>query len=99
MYSVIVGNPGHSSDRSITDVPLHDDSISRSELVLNTSGLHQLQRIGQYQHHPQALQQQRHDVAGTGVGNGGSQTSGSGVNADVSWDIGMFLSHLTFFFY
>ena len=67
---------GHSSDRSIIDAPLHDDSISRSELVLNTSGLHQLQRIGQYQHHPQALQQQPHDVVG--VGNGGSQTSGSG---------------------
>ena len=68
----------HSGDRGIIDAPLHDDSISRSELVLNTSGLHQLQRIGQYQHHPQASQQQRHDVAGTAVGNGGSQTSGSG---------------------
>jgi hypothetical protein len=61
----------------IIDAPLHDDSNSRNELMLNTSGLHQLQRIGQYQHHPQALQQ-RHDVAGTGVGNDGSQTSGSG---------------------
>ena len=68
----------HSGDR-ITDAPVRDDSISRSELVLNTSGLHQLQRIGQYQHHPQALQQ-RHDVSGTGLGNGGSQTSGSGGN-------------------
>ena len=67
---------GHSGDRGIVDAPFHDDSISRGELVLNTSGLHQLQRIGQYQHQPQALQQQRHDVAGTG--NGGSQTSGSG---------------------
>ena len=67
----------HSGDRGIIDAPLHDDSIPRSGLVLDTSGLHQLQRIGQYQHHPQALQQ-RHDVAGTGVGNGGSQTSGSG---------------------
>ena len=62
---------------SIIDAPLHDDSNSRNELVLNTSGLHHLQRIGQYQHHPQALQQ-RHDVAGSGVGNDGSQTSGSG---------------------
>ena len=69
---------GHSDDRGIVDAPLHDDSISRRELVLNTSGLHQLQRIGQYQHHPQALQQQRHDVAGSGLVNGGSQTSGSG---------------------
>jgi hypothetical protein len=64
---------GHSG---IIDAPVRDDSISRSELVLNTSGLHQLQRIGQYQHHPQALQQ----LSGTGVGNGGSQTSGSGGN-------------------
>ena len=71
---------GHIGDRGIIDASLHDDSISRSELVLNMNGLHQLQRIGQNQHHPQALQQQRHDVAGTGVGNGGSQTSGfSGV--------------------
>jgi hypothetical protein len=71
---------GHNGDRGIIDAPLHDDSIPRSELVLNTSGLHHLQRIGQYQHHPQALQQQQqqHDIAGTGVGNGGSQTSGSG---------------------
>ena len=68
----------HSGDRDIIDAPLHDGSNSRNELVLNTSGLHQLERIGQYQHHPQALQQQRHDAAGTGVGNDGSQTSGSG---------------------
>ena len=67
----------HSGDPGIIDAPLHDDSNSRSELVLNTSELHQLQRIGQYQHHSQALQQQRHDSAGTGVGNG-SQTSDSG---------------------
>ena len=71
---------GSSSDHGVNGTPLHDDSIPKSELMLNTSGLHQLQRIGQYQHHPQALQhqQQLHDVAGTGVGNGGSQTSGSG---------------------
>jgi hypothetical protein len=68
----------HSGNRGIIDAPLHDDSNSRNELVLNTSGLHQLQRIGLYQHHPQALQQQRHDTAGTGVGNDGSQTSSSG---------------------
>lgn len=66
----------HTGDRSIVGAPLHDDSNSRTELVLNTSGLHQLQRIGQHQH--QALQRQRHDAAGTGVGNDGSQASGSG---------------------
>ena len=67
------------SDDRVINGALHDDSIPRRELVLNTSGLHPLQRIGQYQHHPQALQhhQQLHDVAGTGVGNG-SQPSGSG---------------------
>jgi hypothetical protein len=71
-----------SGDRGINDTPLlHGDSVSRRESELKTSGLHQLQRIGQYQHHPQGLQQQQqqlHDVAGTGVGNEGSQTSGSG---------------------
>ena len=72
---------GSNGDRGVINgTPLHDD---RSELVLNTSGLHQLQRIGQYQHLPQGLQhqhQQLHDVPGTTVGNGGSQTSGSGGN-------------------
>lgn len=74
---------GSSGDRGVNGTTLHDDPIPRSELVLNTSGLHPLQRIGQYQHHPQALQhqqQQLHDLAGTGAGNGGSQTSGSGGN-------------------
>jgi len=69
---------GSSGGRGANGTPLHDDS--RAELVLNTSGLHQLQRIGQYQHHPhlQHQQQQLHDIAGTGVGNGGSQTETSG---------------------
>ena len=72
---------GHNGDRGINNMPLHEESISRSELVLNTSGLHQLQHTGQYQHHIQSLQHQQHqlhDVVGTRVGNGGSQTSGSG---------------------
>jgi hypothetical protein len=72
---------GRSGDRGTNDPPSHEGSIPRSELVLNTNGLHQLQRIGQYQHHPQALQHQQqllHGVAGTEIRNGGSQTSGSG---------------------
>lgn len=52
---------------------LHDDSNSRDELVLNTSGLDQLQHTGQYQQHPQV-----YDTSRTGVGNDGSQTSCSG---------------------
>ena len=59
---------GRSGD-GINDTP--------NELVLNTSGLHQLQRIGQYQHHPQTLQHQQQQLHDVGVGNGGSQTSGS----------------------
>lgn len=72
---------GSNGDRDINGASLRDDLNPKGELVLNTSGLHQYQRIGQYQHHPQALQhqqQQLHDVSGSGVGNVGSQTSGSG---------------------
>ncbi|KAF8806278.1 hypothetical protein BYT27DRAFT_7257679 [Phlegmacium glaucopus] len=70
-----------SGDSGAHGTPIHDGPVPEGGLVLNTSGLRQLERIGQYQHHPQALQHQQqllHDVAGTGVGNGGSQTSGSG---------------------